>query len=89
MHASTDGLDQTIDHGSQLLVRGACEPPAEAFDGERAHLADLILARLRGLAGAPPGPEAILHLKVCDPAFFAFLVVSARSRSTRAATAAV
>ena len=39
-----------------------------------------ILARLRGPAGAPPRPEAILDLKVCDPAMGsgAFLVEACR-----------
>ena len=39
-----------------------------------------ILARLRGPAGAPPRPDAILDLKVCDPAMGsgAFLVEACR-----------
>jgi len=41
---------------------------------------DPILARLRGKDGSPPRPEAILELKVCDPAMGsgAFLVEACR-----------
>jgi hypothetical protein len=41
---------------------------------------DPILARLRGDDGKPPGPDAILDLKVCDPAMGsgAFLVEACR-----------
>ena len=59
--------------GSHYTPRGLTEPIVRTT-------LEPILARLRGPGGEPPPPEAILDLKVCDPAMGsgAFLVEACR-----------